>query len=182
MPKLLAIIICGFLIVPLVVFLVFPKYQAVQALRLKTEQTEKELQYREEYFSHLKELSKQLEPYGNNLIKIDSALPTVPSLPALFSFLQKTISENGLILKNISYSFPSKSKSATEIREISFFLSLSGSYSVFKNFLFSLEKSAQLWELKGFSLSAGTTEKTTKEVGGEEPVFSFDLQLGTYSY
>ena len=209
MSKIFNIIICGVVIGLLVFFLVWPEMQDLESLKSELSRKKLELQYKGEYFSHLRNLSNELEQYQEDLAKIDSALPAAPSLPSLFDFFQKTTSENGLVLRSINFSLPSSQtreeitaftgeeesisqQSLTEVQEIRFSLGLSGSYSAFKNFLFALERSARFWEVESFSLSPkviGGKERGEEEEGtlgqGEkdkESIFSFDLQLKTHTY
>ncbi len=187
MIKFLNIFICGVVILILGIFFLYPKYQNLQLLRTEASQKEFELQYKEEYFTRLKDIGKELEQYQEGLSKIDSALPDALSLPALFDFFQKTTSENGLLLENINFSSVSKSSSSRKAQEvfqeslsgvqgICFSLDLSGSYSAFQNFLLALEKSARLWEPESFSFSLKLDEEQ------ETPNFSFNLHLKTHSY
>lgn len=185
MNKLLNIIICILLGLFLGVFLVWPKYQEVKSLGAVVEKKQLEFQYRGEYFAGLEKLSGQLAKYQEGLSKIDSALPLEPSLPSLLRFLQKTASENGLILTSVGFTLPASLKESQEssapkaFQGIKFSLALSGSYPAFKNFLYSLEGSSRLWEPESFSLSsAGAKEKRAEK--GE--TLSFDLQVKTYTY
>ena len=177
------------------IFLILPKYQELKAFKIKIDEKRDELQYKEEYFSDLQETSDRLKDYKEELEKIESALPDNPSLPSFFNFLQKATSQNGLILKNLgsfSIVLPSISsvkktveEKATEknvketekkipkVKKISLAIEVSGSYSSFKNFLESLEKSARLIEVENISFSSPKP--------GEE-TFSYTLKLKTFSY
>lgn len=195
MSKILSILFFTIIITITGIFMVQPRYQSAQSLQAKINQTNDQIKYRENYFSGLRQVSQELDKYQESISKIDAALPAKASLPTLFLFLQRTSSENGLILKEISFSspvpiaatgssaagetvgtrqkytgvseepIPSKTKAATDIQEVNFQLRLSGSYSALKNFLSSLEKSSKIWEVASLDLSS---EEKVKEKGKEE--------------
>ncbi|MDI6591445.1 MAG: type 4a pilus biogenesis protein PilO [Patescibacteria group bacterium] len=155
----------------LVVVLILPQYQNLKSVQEEINQKRAEIKYSQEHFLKLNELSGELGKYSTQLSKIDSALPLSPSLPSLFGFLQKTSSESGLILKRFgevtSESLPEREK----IKEHSLPLALSGSYSSFKSFLSSLEKTARLIEIESLSFSSL-----------EGPPFNFNLKIKFHSY
>jgi len=185
MPRLTLIIICFFLILLIGFFLIWPKYQDLGDLKLEIEGKETELQYLEEYFSKLNQLSQELKKYEVQLSKIDFALPSDSSLAllSLINFLQKASSQNGLVFKEFS-SFsiilpkpptgtpgPVEPEPPSNIKEIRLNFEVAGSYSALKNFLNTLEKSAKLIEIENISFSFG-----------EEEIFSFSLRIKTHSY
>lgn len=163
----------SFLVVILLAVLVlWPKFQELEIVRGNIEEKKAELQAKEEYVLRLDELKVKLKEHQEEISKINTALPVNPSLPSLFNYLQKTSSESGLILMDISPSAISPSKDLTGFREAVFSIKVSGSYSSLKNFLSALEKSARLIEVENLSLSLGG--------GGESP--AFNLRLKTFSY
>jgi len=179
MPRPLAIIIGLILLVALGIAVVFPKYQNLNLIQLKIKEKEAELQSEKEYFSNLSEISEKLKEYEESLSKINSALAAEPRLPALFNFLQIAASQNGLVLKKIAPTLPGPLKEelveeglSPEIREVGINLAVAGSYSSFKNFLSTLEKTARMIELESISFS------TLEEAG---PI-DFNLRIKVYSY
>jgi len=155
-------------------FLWWPKYQEFEGKRLELEGKDREIKQKEEYLSKLEGLFAQLAEYSDELNKIDLALPTNPSVAALFNFFQKTSSENGLILTNIGLGGLYSLKPGQErIQEMPFDVSLSGSYSAFKNFLSAIYRNARLIEVKSISFSS-------LEEGKD--LFAFDLSLKTHAY
>ncbi len=88
---------------------------------------------------------------------------------SLFDLLQKTASQNGLIIKNMDSSSVTNPEG---IQEVSVDLKAVGLYSGFKSFISVLEKSARMIEIESFSFS------TPQE--GE--IFDFILTMKTYSY
>ena len=150
--------------------LVFPKYQKFQELQSKIKINETDLKNNEEYLTSLNEIYSKAEGMKSQLAKIDSALPSELFLPSFLDFLQKTVSENGLILTNVSLSETLSLKTTERIKETSLSLSVSGSYSAFKNFLSGLEKSARLIEIPNISFSSLK----------ESPVFDLTIKIHSY--
>ena len=141
--------------------LTWPKYQALQILLLDIGAKESELQSKQEYFNEVRDIAKQFEGYTIALDKISSALPEIPSLPSLLSFLQSSASENGLILGEITLGDSAKG-------EISLTAKLFGEYPAFKSFLITLESSARMIEVENIILTAPERAK--------EP-FTFLMQI-----
>ena len=162
-------------IIALVFLSLWPKYQDWRSLERRIREKEIELYYEGEHFSALEKISSELAESEAALSKIDSAIPQSPSLPGLFNFLQKTSSQEGLILKAMSPTSTYFSKEAPGIQETQFNLMVSGSYSSFKNFISVLEKSARFIRIDRISLSS-------PEQAEENSIFSFSLELKTYSY
>lgn len=184
MPRPLAIIIGFILLVALGIAVVFPKYQNLNSLQLKVKEKEAVLQFEKEYFSNISEASEKLKEYEESLSKINSALAAEPRLPALFNFLQTAASQNGLVLKKIAPTLPSPLKEelveegwSPEIRETGTNLVVAGSYSSFKNFLSTLEKTARMIELESISFST----PHLLEGEGAGPI-DFNLRVKVYSY
>jgi type IV pilus assembly protein PilO len=147
------------------IFFVMPKNEDLNLLRQNIQEKRAELQSKESYLATLTQLSQKLHEYKDSLDKIDSAIPDSPELPALFSFLQRAASQSGLILTKLDMtSAPVKSSSKSEIgvNEIRLNLILSGSYSAFKNFLYTLEKSSRLIEVESFVLTAEEKQVNVK--------------------
>lgn len=185
MSRLILIIICFFLILLIAFFLIWPKYQELEDLEAKIEGKKTELQYSEEYFSKLNQLSQKLEGYEDQLAKIDFALPSDAPLTSLslINFLQGASSQNGLVFKELgSYLItspetaakvpsPPETELSSKIKEIRLNFEVSGAYSALKNFLIALEKSAKIIEVESTSFSFEEGE-----------IFSFAIELKTHSY
>lgn len=163
------IAICLFLTLLLGVFFLYPKYQDLTILQKKIKGKKAELHSKEGYFLDLSDTSEKLKQYEVQFSKIDSALPLKPSLPSLFNFLQRAASQNGLILQEISPTFAPNSEGLRETRVT---LIMTGSYSSFKSFLSTLEKSARIIEAESISFASSEEAET----------FIFTLGLKVYSY
>ncbi len=158
------------LILGLLIF--FPKYRDLSGLSGKIKINEEKIKLQEEYFSNLNSLSEELKKYETELSKVNSILPDDPSLPSLLNFIEKASSQSGLVLKSIS---PASSVSFPQIegaKETKVSLTVSGSYSDFKNFISVLEKSARLIETENISFFSPSGEGTA----------DFNLRIKVYSY
>lgn len=163
------IFLIAFAVLGAFAFPVFQKFREAQA-EIKIKETD--LENNQEYLAALNDIYSKFEELKPQFSKIDSALPQEPSLPNFLHFIQKTISENGLILTGISSSQATPTKGKEKITETSLGLNISGKYSSFKNLLFSLEKSARLIEITDISFSSKDLEE----------IISFNLTIKVHSY
>jgi len=185
MSRLIIIIVFFLLILLIGLFLLWPKYQELTNAQAKIEGKKIELQYLQDYFSKLNQLSQKLKKYEVQLSKIDFALPSDSSLTllSLVDFLQKASSQNDLIFQNLgSFSVTSPKLSTTplnpleaefpsNIKKLHISFEIAGPYSALKNFLNTLEKSAKIIEVENVSFSSR-----------EETLLSLNLSIKTYSY
>jgi len=165
----LLIIIGGYL-------LWLPKYQEFGNKKEELETKDQRIKEREEYLVNLGKLSERLSGYKEEISNIETALPIEPSIAALFEFLKKTSSENGLFIKdtNIGKLYSSSRKSPAErIQKMPFSISFIGSYSSFKYFLSFIYQNSRLIEVKSIKFSSPAKG---------ENLFTFDLGLETYAY
>lgn len=169
MNRPITIIVSFLLTLILGVVLIYPRYQDLQFIQEKIEGLKIELQSKEEYLSNLNEVSEELKKYEIELSIINSALPSGHFLPALFDFLQKACSQNGLILKAMSpvSGLPSEGFKETRVN-----LNMTGSYASLKSFISVLENSARIIELESFSFSSSE----------ELSPFDFNMAIKVYSY
>lgn len=159
-------------------FFWWPKYQEFSFKKQELESKDQAIKQREEYLVGLENLSKKLSENQEEVSKIETALPSQPSVAALFNFLQKASSENGLIMEdtNIGQLY-NLEKTGQGIQNMPFEISFSGSYSSFKNFLSSIYQNSRLIEVSSIKFSS--PEKTEKEKGN---LFTFDLELQPHAY
>lgn len=156
------------------VFLWRPQYQDFREKELEFQEKEMELEQKKEHYANLAGIYDELSEYEEELFKIDFALPQELSIPTLFYFIQKKSSENGLILKDMKVGkMPSGQSAEGVIQRISFSVSVSGSYSAFKNFLSTIYKNAKLIEVNSISFSS-----SEERIG----LFDFNLTLSTHFY
>ncbi len=175
-PILIVSILLVFLIVLGGYFFWWPEYQNFQGLKLALEKKKAEFEQAEKYLSGLKTLSDKFAGYRDEVAKVDSALPSEPSIPALFDFIQKTGSQNGLILEEIN--LDKLPLGEGRIRKIPFSITVSGAYPAFKNFLSAVYRNARLIEVNSINFSSPIAE----EKGGGSNFFKFVLNLEAHSY
>jgi len=167
------ILICLFALLALGgYFLCWPRYKEFQEKKSEIETKDEEIRLKEEYLSNLETLSEKLLTYSEQLSKIDSAFPVNPSSAVIFNFFEKASSQNGLILTQVDMSETQES-SEGRIQEIPSSISVSGSYSAFKNFLSAVYASSRIIEVKSINFSSSEEGKD---------LFDFDLELKTQSY
>ena len=185
MNRYFIIAICFLIALIVGFFLILPKYRVFERLQSEIKVKSAELKYKEDYFADIASTSVKLKDYQEVFAKIDSALPTNPSPPSLFNFLEEKSSENGLVLTKIkNLPTPPKVKKEgeeggqIEIKEIRAELSVLGSYSAFKNFLLGIQKSSRIIETQTISIEFPQSEEE-KEEGG---LLIFNLTIKTHSY
>lgn len=177
----------SFLIAAIIlIVLVWPGYKELREKQIDIQSKQTDLRNLEKYITRLQEISDMIAASSADLSKIDSALPKSSNLANLLGFVEKSASENGLILESAEI-FPTvlakdfqapenKNKNLTQkkegIQETSLGLKLSGSYSSFKTFLSDLEKSARLIEVTSISFSSKTPGKPS----------TANLKIKVYSY
>ena len=165
-------------------FLIWPKYQKLESLKVDIENKELELRQTEDYFAKLERTAEDLKEYQDQLSKIDLALPDNSSFAAisLINFIGNSSGANGLILKKLksfsitSPKLPAQAPGApaqpqSKIKEISVDFEVSGSYFALKNFIQTLENSAKIIEVENLSFSVEKEETP-----------SIDLKIKTFSY
>ncbi len=173
--KLITTFGCLLVAVALIFFFLWPLFQEFELARQNLANKRIELENKENYLNKLNQLSRQLEDYQEELNIILAALPSSPSLPSLFNHLQQLASEAGLILEDIGSFATVPSESMANLQKTSFSVTLSGTYSAFKTFLLSAEKSSRLITVESISFSRVGDE----EEAGES--FSFKLNMNVYS-
>jgi len=149
----------------------WPCYQEFSGLKAQYAAKESDIKQKEQYLADMKVvLEKVSSEYKDEYGKIDSALPEDISVLSLYNYLLKASSENGLILEDISWP---QISSLSDVHKASFSVTLSGSYSAFKNFLSTLYKSGRLIEAESMNFSS---------VGVKGNTIRFMLSLSTYGY
>lgn len=174
-----------------------PEYNKFEDSKLRLEAKKEKIASAEEHFAQLRSLSRKLEEHQEEVEKIDAALPVEFSISALFNFIQKNSSQNGLILEEINLEESSLSglgktapvknaspvkqvpqqqdaeqegaleESKNDIMEIPFSISVFGSYSGFKDFISAIYKSARIIEVDSINFSSEFNEEA-KEMGAVE--------------
>lgn len=177
--------------------LAWPKYQEYQAQSSLVLGKQTDLETRQEYFKNLAESSAELNNYGPNLAKIESALPDDAKVSTLLDFLESSSMQAGLILKVIDYSFsggnqptivPGSAQTQPVAKSLKPFyvtFTLSGPYQSWKNFLSSVEKTSRMVEIQSVQISGGEQTKVgsvpmpSSELGGN---LDYVVKLTANSY
>lgn len=173
MSRIATIFISLLVIVLLGVFYTWPEYQRVLGLTSELQERNTELRLKKNYFDSVKKADEDLKGYKEEIAKIDSAIPEKTSLPSLLNFINKTASENGLILSRIGKFSTRQSQDQSSLKEIFLEISLAGEYSALDSFLSALEKSSRIIEADSIVFSL--TDQGSKES-------PFKIQLRAYSY
>jgi Tfp pilus assembly protein PilO len=164
-------------------FLWWPKYQDFRKSGIDLDVESEKVKKKKAYVLELENKLNILEDYEDKLLKIGSALPLQYSASSLFTFVQKTASENGLIINEANLEEPYSLTSQTifevgsiQIDRIDFTVTITGNYLSFKNFLADLYKSSRLVEVKRIIITP--TEQEEEEVQIPD---LFDFTLGLYA-
>jgi len=184
-----------------------PKYSSFQNLKLILEAKKEQIAYAEEHLSNLQNLSRRLDEHQDEIDKIDSALPFEFSISALFNFIQKNSSKNGLILEDIQLdesslsglgkAAPVKNTPTTiqteqqedglserknQIEGIPFTISVFGTYSGFKDFILAIHNNSRIIEVDFIDFSSGGEDGEEIETAQTTGLFVFNLKLRTHHY
>jgi Tfp pilus assembly protein PilO len=164
-------IIINFLIILIVSYYwIFPQYKEVRGVSQELNNKRNELKQKEDYFSKIEKTIEALEAYERELTKIQAALPKEPFLPSLLNIIERTATENGLLIKELGeFKINDFDRS---LKEINLKIAMVGSYPALKNFLSALERNARFIKVTNISFT------TPKE---KEP-FNFSLEIKAYSY
>ena len=147
-----------------------PSYNDYRDLTKDVGNKEIELQYYRDYSTELKEINAKLASYEEAISKVEDFLPAEFSIPVFYANMQNMSSQSGMILTGINEG-GIQEKEGVKVRFYK--VSVTGSYSNFKNFLSVLEKSAKLIEVEDFSFVAETVKEG--EMG------NFTIGIKTYS-
>lgn len=170
----------------LIFLFVGPEYRELLDSRVILAQKQAEYISRSDYQKKIAEILGDIEARQNILKKVDSALPSDFYFGNTVYFLQAKAVESGLDVKSITFSETTQIKyqpilegrADQEIKGINFILNLSGKYQGLKNFLFSLEKSARLFEIDNISFASsgrGNLQNQSEE-------YNFKLGVRMYTY
>jgi Tfp pilus assembly protein PilO len=189
MSRLATIIICFLLSSVIAFFLLLPEINKYSDFGLKIKAEDLKLKDQENYFSQILDLNDKLKVYQPELDKIDSAIPSEPSVPSLLDFIQGISAQSGLVfnkLSSFSITTPKKPTKGEEnvtipvgLKQISITFEASGDYSALKNFLSKIEESSRLVEVDSIvSVKAGAAAAAVKQEGS----LSLNITIKAYSY
>jgi Tfp pilus assembly protein PilO len=160
--------------------LLFPKFQEFQTINKAIEVQKKDLENKQQYIVKLKDVEAQVKEYQSEIAKIDIALPNEPSVPSIFDFLQKVISQSGLVASGMGGFSVTDSVNYPGLKEINMTFSVAGSYESFKNFINILERSSRMIDVGLISFSGSAVDQEAKNQSKD--MFSFGLTIKVHSY
>ncbi|OGZ27479.1 MAG: hypothetical protein A2365_03340 [Candidatus Nealsonbacteria bacterium RIFOXYB1_FULL_40_15] len=160
-------------------FLWWPEYVEFEKNNQILENKGKEIQNKKNYLAEIEASINILSDYEAELLSISSAMPIYDvSEVTLFNFVQKTSSENGLLLQNLSFSPTEYTKIGSKtsalkwkIADLPFSATLAGSYESLKNFILALYSNSRMMEITSLSFSSP-----------ESNIYSFDLDFNAKYY
>ncbi len=170
MPRIFITFIFILIVIGLGWFLLLPKYQELEDIKLQIIQKHGEIQYRAEYVVAMKELYQGLEKYRENLSKIEDSLPFEHSRPAFFNHLRQLAVPGGLLLTEISFLYALPHKERRDIILHRYDLSFIGFYAGLKHFLSAMENSTRFITIERIIL-------TSPEEGEEHFYFNFMIKV-----
>lgn len=165
------------LTIALIFFLVLPKYDEFKNINLEVTIKKAEKNAKYAYYAEIDKVFMELEKRKEGVEKIDRAIPDQEDLSSLVNFFQEKSFENGLIIKNLFFTRSSGIDKNKNLKEVAFSLNIVGSYSSLKNLLYSIEKSANLFEVGSISFSSANS----KIPNAQQP-YSFSIEIKSYSY
>ena len=196
--KPVAIIIILAVNVILIFLFVMPKYQESGELQMNLTKTQIEYDSQSDHYIKLLSIIKNIEERDDLLEKVDSALPSNFSLSSVMYFLQTKAIESQLTVKSVTFSgvygqilqtnfneqttnLPAANGVAVQgsgIKSVVLSVNLSGSYQGLKNFLYSLDRSARLFQVE--TISFAPLKSSLDQ--GQPQTYDFKLEVKTYTY
>ena len=155
--RIIPIIGVAFLIILILggIFLWWPQYEKFREVKAELEVKKIELEQKRAYFADLAAISDKLGDYKEQIARLNDAFPAEISFPDLFNYMQRTVAENGLVLKSLGSSGGARGVATPgEPQSFSFPVSLEGPYSNFKNFLSVLFQNSRLIDVDSLGFSA----------------------------
>lgn len=153
------------------IFVLWPRLEAFSIVWQEFRAKKTELENRENYFNHLKDLADRLEDSKDLVGKIDAVLPNDPQLPSLYEFLQKLSAGSGLVMRSIAVS-PLPATAGSRVKPIDVALQLGGSYENMKAFLSNLLQASRMADIQSLHFSTPSEGKN----------FVFTMHVNSYSY
>ncbi len=180
-------------------FLLLPKYQESQAAKTRVEEKKAEIKARADYYADLGAIMKDLEHYGENMEKINTALPDSLDAPAVMNFAKEAAMQAGLFVKGVDYSGAgglsssdeASSSGVSSLNSYSISVKLTGTYSGLKNFLSIIERSSRLIAVSSVGIQAeqkkegeGENNENARDSSqaAEDKILDCDVKLSAHYY
>lgn len=162
-------------------FLLWPKYQEFRKNSIDLDIESGKIKKKKDYIIELENNLAIISDYEQEILKVSSAIPLQYSVSSLFSLVQKTASENGLIINAVDFSpVASDKQSDTGIDKIMVSATIRGGYSSFNGFISSLFKNSRMVEI--ISIKMESSESTEPEEEGLADSFDFLIELEANYY
>ncbi len=153
--------------------LVFPQHQKLQRERTVLQERTEELQNHRNYQSRLQSVKARLDQNQELMANIISALPDELDAPSFLKFLQKASEASGVSIERVNWSRAASPAEGERTKEHILSMNFTCSYYAFKNFLYSLERSARLIDIMRMNFRASEE--------GDKPIqFSMELRIHSY--
>lgn len=174
------------------IMLTWPKYQEFETQNALVTQQRTDLETRQEYFKNLQETAAELNNYGPNLAKIESALPDDARAATLVNFLELSAMQDGLVLKAIDYTGENQKSSAVNavagkpaqkvLKQMHLTFTLFGPYASWQSFIFGVEKSSRMIEIETVQISGNQSKGSQISVAGQQGYLDYIVKLTAHYY
>ncbi len=169
------ILIPYFFAVIIALFISLPLYHDFLNERVILSKEKEELEREDIYVEAIRTAERELVPYVPILEELKRGLPSSSSVPSVIRYLEKTVSDSGLQLDNISSYTTAEMAERPHMRETIIEMAVVGNnYSSLKSFIEELERSIKIIIIENATISLTTED--------EEIRFALSLSIKTYSY
>ena len=175
-------------------YFVFPGYEDHMIKKKELDIKDEEIVAKEEYLPRLEVVAGRLLEHVDQITIVETSLPFEPSIAALSNYFQKTVSQNGLILKNIDVSQlftdatnntdDGETESVENMSDMLFSATVTGSYPSFKTLLLDIYLNARIIGVDSFSFSStrGDIDSGPNSELILNDLLDYNINLRTQSY
>lgn len=193
--------------VALIIFFIIPYWNSIGNLKKSIERDNAEIERLEELLSKTKWLDEEYKEVEEEAKKVFLSLPKEKDVPNLIVQFEELAAVNGLVLESIQFGTLEKdsdkktgaatyendlaseaemyiasqdtSSKKSLFRSLPVTISVSGTYSSFKNYLNSLENNIRSMNVSEISFG-GSSGSSSSETSGSSDAFEFDINLSVY--
>ncbi|MAF20837.1 MAG: hypothetical protein CMI55_04115 [Parcubacteria group bacterium] len=180
--------------VALIFFFMAPTWSSIKLLRPEVTQLEQKVVGLEELLAETQQLKEKYQQIEQEASKIALAIPQEEDLPYLLVQFEVLAASNGLLLESIGFSQTDEEAKSPQqktsqktnqskktnpfLKSSSVNLSISGSYSAFKNYLVALENNIRSMDVYSISFSPYGYSEGFGVLAGD--IFDFSLNVVVY--
>ena len=185
-PIIIALIL--FVVLVLVFFLVIPEYGTFRDLQSKLAVKTAEYNAQKDYYAAVAKTYFDLQSRQEDINKIDDSLPQDPDIGQTIYYLQKTASDNSMIIKSLFLSKASGQINTQagkgSVKDIVFSMNLLGDYQSLGKFLSALERSDRIFEVTSISFGSSSQTPAGQDQAQfrSQDTFSYNLEIRAHSY